>query len=394
MGRKVVTMEIKVAAMLAQVGGGSLTVTAACARLGISRETYYKYRGRFDAEGLPGLLERSRRPRSSPNLTNEIEVAWIVKLRQVLAGEGWDNGATSIYYRMLRDGLQTLPVRTIHRVLVREGRVVPQPGKRPRSSYRSFQFPAADDCWQLDAWEYTLADGSKVVVFELIDDRSRYLVEVMAWNRETTHGAWRCLAVAISRDGKPLMLLCDNSLAFTGRLHFQVVLFERNLAQLGIKMINSRPDHPQTCGKNERHHQTAQKWLAARPPAATLADLQTLLNQYRTGYNNRPHQSLRGATPLEQRAASRRTAPIPHTPISPPTLVSMPTANSRGAIGVAKAVIGLGVEYADQQLIVFTAGDYVQIFYRHHLVHAFTIDRTRSYQAIRPRGGPRRTLPS
>jgi hypothetical protein len=169
------------------------------------------------------LLERSRRPRSSPTLTNEIEVAWVVKLRQVLAGEGWYSGATSIYYRMLRDGLQTPPVRTIHRVLVREGQVAPQPGKRPRSSYRSFQFPATDDCWQFDAWEYTLADRSKVVVFELIDDRSRYLIEAMAWTSETTHGAWRCLAAAISRYGKPLMLLCDNSLAFTGRLHFQVV---------------------------------------------------------------------------------------------------------------------------------------------------------------------------
>jgi transposase InsO family protein len=394
MGRKVVTMEVKVAAMLAQVGEGSLTVSAVCSRLGISRETYYKFRERFDAEGLPGLLERSRRPRSSPNLTNEVEVAWIVKLRQVLAGEGWDNGATSIYYRMLRDSLQAPTVRTIHRVLVREGQVTPQPGKRPRSSYRGFQFPATDDCWQLDAWEYTLADGSKGVVFELLDDRSRYLVEAMAWTSETTHGAWRCLAIAINRYGKPLLLLCDNSLAFTGRLHFQVVLFERNLAQLGIHMINSRPDHPQTCGKNERHHQTAQKWLAARPPAATLAELQTLLDQYRTGYNHRPHPSLRGATPLEQRAASRRITPRPPPPTTPPTQGSLPTANSRGAIKIAKAVIGLGIEYAGQQLIAFTTGDYIQIFYRHHLVHAFTIDRTRSYQAIRPRGGPRRTLPS
>jgi winged helix-turn helix protein len=234
MGRKVVAMQVKVAAMLAQVGEGSLTVSAACARLGISRQSYYKYRARFDAEGVSGLLERSRRPRSSPKLSNEIEVAWIVKLRQVLAGEGWDSGASSIYYRMLREGLQPPPVRTIHRVLVREGLVVPQPGKRPRSSYRSFQFPATDDCWQLDAWEYALADHTKVVVFELIDDRSRYLVEVMAWTKETTHGAWRCLALAIDRCGTPLMLLCDNSLAFTGRLHFQVVLFERNLAQLGI----------------------------------------------------------------------------------------------------------------------------------------------------------------
>lgn len=169
------------------------------------------------------------------------------------------------------------------------------------------------------------------------------------------------------------------------------MLFEKNLAGLGIKMINSSPRHLQTCGKNERHHQTVQRWLRAQPTPATLAELQTLLERYRDGYNTRPHQSLAGATSLEQRAASRRTTPIPQTPTPPPTLVSMATANSHGAIGVSRVVVGLGVEYAGEQLITFTTGDYAQIFYRHHLVHAFTIDRTRSYQKpLRPRSGNRR----
>ena len=51
MGQKVVTMETKLAAMMAEVDARRLTVTATCARLGISRETYYKYRVRFDARG-------------------------------------------------------------------------------------------------------------------------------------------------------------------------------------------------------------------------------------------------------------------------------------------------------------------------------------------------------
>jgi hypothetical protein len=47
---------------------------------------------------------------------------------------------------------------------------------------------------------------------------------------------------------------------------------------LGIKPITSSPHHPQTCGKNERGHQTLQQWLAARPTAATLTELQALLS--------------------------------------------------------------------------------------------------------------------
>ena len=49
MGQKVVTMDTKLAAMIAEVDAGRLTVLATCARLGISRQTYYKYRSRFDA---------------------------------------------------------------------------------------------------------------------------------------------------------------------------------------------------------------------------------------------------------------------------------------------------------------------------------------------------------
>ena len=66
MGQKVVRMEVKVAAMLAAVDARHLRVSAVCVELGISRQTFYKYRRRFTLEGPAGLVERSRRPRLSP----------------------------------------------------------------------------------------------------------------------------------------------------------------------------------------------------------------------------------------------------------------------------------------------------------------------------------------
>jgi transposase InsO family protein len=388
MGQKVVTMETKLAAMLADVGSGMRTVGEA---LQISRQTFYKYRKRFLLEGPPGLIEKSRRPLTSPTQTCEELVAVVLTLRHILEEEGWDNGATSIFYRMQRDGHQLLSRRTIHRLLVRAGVVVPQPGKRPRSSYRSFQVPATDDCWQLDAWEFTLAGGEKVVIFELKDDRSRYLVNVMAWPAETTAGAWQCVSLAIADYGKPGCLLNDNSLAFTGRLYGIEVEFEKNLRRHGIQAIHASPKHPQTCGKNERGHQTAQKWLTKHPTPATVAELQQLLDQYRVAFNNRPHQALDGNTPLEQRAASSRITPRTDGTVAAPTIITTPTASSRGAIGIGKAVVGLGVEYAGEQMIVFNTDDHVEIYYRQYLVHTLTLDKTRTYQQPRrPRSGPRR----
>jgi transposase InsO family protein len=384
-------MEVKVAAMLAAVDARHLRVSAVCVELGISRQTFYKYRRRFTLEGPAGLVERSRRPRLSPAVTGEAMTGLIVAARAALELEGWDNGALSIYYRLLAEDQQPPAPRTIHRVLVRQGLVIPQPRKRRRSSYRRFQFPATDDCWQIDAFEHTLSEGTTVAVFELKDDCSRFLLDVRGWPAEDTVGAWVCLAEAIHRYGKPRMLLSDNSLAFSGRRIGQVVLVETNLITLGIKPITSSPRHPQTCGKNERGHQTGQRWLAHQPPAKTLAELQQQLDRYRDVFNHRPHQALDGATPLTARAARTRISPLDPLTVEHPTTVTTPTANDRGAIRVAGAIIGLGVEYAGQQLIVFNTNDHLLIFYRHHLVHELTLNRDRRYQpALRPRGNTRR----
>ncbi|WP_372662845.1 integrase core domain-containing protein [Amycolatopsis kentuckyensis] len=88
-----------------------------------------------------------------------------------------------------------------------------------------------------------------------------------------------------------------------------MVALERHLAELGITSIAATSHHPQTLGKYERVHQTLQKWLAARPSADTLTELQDLLVHYRQTYNNRRHQSLDGDTPQQRYDARDAGAP-------------------------------------------------------------------------------------
>jgi transposase InsO family protein len=382
MGTKEVTMEVKYAAMFASVQAGKESVTELCARLGISRKSYYKYLARFCCEGLEGLQPRSRRPLRSPFTTPPEMVGLIIKARTDLAAEGWDNGALSIFYRLLRDGEQPPAWRTIHRVLVRQQLVIPQPRKRPRSSRHRFEFPAPDDCWQIDAFGYRLAGGEQVVVFEVKDDCSRTQIANLAWTSEDTMGAWECLARGIDEFGKPRLLLSDNSLAFTGKAHNRIVLVEKNLMVLGIKPITSRPHHPQTCGKNERGHQTLQKWLAARPAAVTLVELQALLDRYQGEFNNRPHQGLDpNQTPLERRIAAARHTPIQLRP-EQPTLVRHGTVKPRGFVNWDGIRIAVGRELAGRMLLIFATGDHLLMFYRHHLVRELVLDRSRSYQRL------------
>ena len=68
---------------------------------------------------------------------------------------------------------------------------------------------------------------------------------------------------------------------------------EAELRRLDVVQINSTPNHPTTCGKVERFHQTLKKWLHRHPRATTLAELQPQLDAFVDEYNHRrPHRSL------------------------------------------------------------------------------------------------------
>jgi hypothetical protein len=152
-------------------------------------------------------------------------------------------------------------------------------------------------------------------------------------------------------------LLSDNGLAFTGKHRGWMVELERRLAELDVTSIASTPHHPQTCGKNERLHQTLQKWLAARPPAENLAALQQLLDEYRQVCNNRRHQSLGGQTP-QQRYDARPKA-IPTSAPRRPSGVTTRPVSATGAIAFSGCSIVLGRTWAGHTATVYWQGDRV-----------------------------------
>ena len=86
--------------------------------------------------------------------------------------------------------------------------------------------------------------------------------------------------------------------------------FETEMASLKIVQKNSRPYHPQTCGKVERFHQTLKKWLAKQPKVTSMGDIQTQLDHFREYYNfTRPHRALDRATPMQAYNARPKAQP-------------------------------------------------------------------------------------
>jgi transposase InsO family protein len=380
-------METKLRAVLA-AGLRGVRVSELCRELEISRQTFHKYRRRWEAEGPAGLVERSRRPHHSPRMIPPALEDEIVRLRKELP---LDRGAQTIAYHLGRAGWPVPSVATIHRALVRRGLVVAQPQKRPRSAWRRFEWPLANDAWQIDATRWVLRSGREVWVMDILDDHSRLVVAARACSGPTGDAAWNAFCDASSRWGLPARVMSDNGSCFTGRFLSGVeVDFERNLRVLGIRHLLSSPAHPQTCGKIERFHQTLKRWLVTQPRARSIPQLQAQLDRFLDFYNQqRPHRALHGATPLERWTASPHAtpgAPIPEAPVAEFRLVS-----TAGAIGWREYRIGVGAQHAGQQILVIARGDDITLFHSDGLLRRLRIDPTREYQPTgRPPGRPPR----
>lgn len=374
-------METKLRAVLA-AGVADVSVTNLCADLRISRETFYKYKRRWEDEGPAGLVERSRRPHRSPGSIPPALEDEIVRLRETLP---LDNGAQTIAYHLARAGLQVPSVATIHRALVRRGMVVPQPGKRPRSAWRRFEWPRPNDAWQIDATCWALRSGREVWVMDVLDDHSRLVVAARVCSGPTGDAARGAFGHGAGRHGLPAHVMSDNGSCSTGRfLSGGEAPFERDLRALGVRHILSTPGHPQTCGKLERFHQTLKKWLRARPLARTHAQLQSQLDDFVGYYNHdRPHRALAGATPAQRWAASERAgpgAPIPEAPHA-----SLHTVAANNLIGWGRHRIGVGPGLTGRQLLVVARDDDLAVFGPTGLVRRLRLDRSRDYQ---PTGNP------
>src|SRR5690348_3341684 len=102
MVREVAPMDVRLQAAIAS---DDLNVAAFCREQGISRQTFYVWRRRYQLEGLEGLEARSRAPKTSPRRVGvDVEEA-IVALRKELTQFGADNGPAVIQWHLGRRGV-------------------------------------------------------------------------------------------------------------------------------------------------------------------------------------------------------------------------------------------------------------------------------------------------
>ena len=287
-----------------------LSVTAAAAAYGISRQQLTRLLRRYRDGGLDALEPRSRRPLTNPRDTPDAVRDRVVALRRELAARGLDAGPVTIAWHLGREGLPVPSVSTIRRVLHAAGLVVPEPHKRPRSSWIRFEAAAPNEVWQADFTHWRLADGSEVEIASWLDDHSRYLLGCTVFRRVGGDDVVATFTAAGDAHGWPAATLTDNGTVYTTRLVGGRNSLEHLLAYLGIRQKNGNPGHPQTQGKIERFHQTLKRWLARQPRAPTLTALQAQLDAFREVYNEqRPHRAIGRRTPGEAYRAIPKDRP-------------------------------------------------------------------------------------
>jgi len=273
------------------------------AALGIQRQTFLKYYGRYRNSGgeLAALVPQKRGPKWRTRRTPaEIEVL-------VLAEREKGCNRYEIHSLLLSQlGADTPAASTIYAILKRYGKnrlSVPMKEEKRKIIKQKAGELGHMDCYHI-ARDTILGERRSLYLVCVLDDCTR-----LAW-AEAVEDITALTVMFAS-------LRCINQLNQRYQITFQQMLtdngpevgpansqnkhnhpFERMLMELGIKHRYTRPYRPQTNGKVERFWRTLNEDMIEGATFESWQEFKTELTQYILYYNTlRPHQGLNGQTP-------------------------------------------------------------------------------------------------
>jgi transposase InsO family protein len=354
---------------------------------GVSKSWVAKLVARYRQGGYDALAARSKAAKTIANKTPAELEDRVVRLRKELTDQGFDAGAQTIHYHLALSDPSPPSLSTIWRILKRRGFVAPQPHKRPKSSYISFEASLPNEMWQSDVTFFELKDGTKVEICNFIDDFSRVCVASKVHVVTTAPDVVATLYQAGGVWGLPASLLTDNGAIYTAAYRNGYSAMESELFHLGIDYKHSRPYHPQTCGKVERFHQTLKKFLRKQPRAATITELQGQVDRFVTYYNEvRPHRAKNRKTPRSAFDSRDKARPVKREGGYTRELrVRHDVVDAHGVVTIRYKSklhhIGLGRALKGTRIVLLVSGRQVRIIDRDgRLLRNFVLDPNQDYQ--------------
>jgi len=163
-----------------------------------------------------------------------------------------------------------------------------------RGLWQRFEKEAPNLLWQMDFKGcMPLADGCSRHPLTMVDDHSRFAVNLSACTDEQGTTIKMHLKSAFRRYGLPEAIFVDNGSPWGDPSGQPWTWLGVWLLKLGVVVIHSRLYHPQSRGKNERFHRTLKVEVFALRHYRDLGECQRALDHWRNVHNlERPHEAL------------------------------------------------------------------------------------------------------
>jgi len=285
-------------------------VSALCRQYGVKRQTGHKWIKRFKESGYDGLEERSRRPSHTPLAAGEDIVVAIVDARE--AHPTWGPHKLRVVLSR-RFGALTPSESTVARVLKRFDKVRRRKHRPPVSVVS--QAPSVDvkepnDAWTVDykGW-WRARNGDRCEPLTVRDAFSRFILATEVLSGTNRVDARTVFERLFKRYGVPKAIQCDNGSPFiASNARAGISKLSAWWISLGIKVIRSRPAHPQDNGGHERMHKDMASEIQVMP-SGDRASQQRACSKWRQEFNHvRPHDAIGDKTPAEVYKRSGRVA--------------------------------------------------------------------------------------
>lgn len=324
-----------------------VSLSEACRELGVSRPTGYLWIRRAQEAGIAKLSCRSRRPNNCPLATPDSVEAELLALKA--QRPCW--GAKKLVSK-LWPGQSPISVRTADRILARHG--LTNKGSTRVEPPTRFEMGLPNELWQMD---FKGVGTREYAPLSIIDDCSRFCVCFaplvgLRWNV-----VYAALWDVFDEFGLPERFLTDNGAPFNSVRSEGPTPLQARLWLLGISTIHGRPRHPQTQGKVERFHLTAEQHIGRTMRRGTIKEATSAMEDFRNDYNwERPHEAIAMKVPgalyirsARKRPSTQPTHEIPEGAISRKVDVSGKLCYRMKSYRAGKGLAGQYVEIREEE---------------------------------------------
>lgn len=280
---------------------------AVCRRFGVSRRNGYKWLERYRAEGVRGLVDRTRAPLTHPQAVPGAIAEQCLAVRRRY--RTWGPVKVRAWLDRHAPEVTWPAASTIGELFDQAGLTVKRRlrHRAPPSSAPFGHCDGANDLWCMDfkGWFLT-GDGSHCEPLTLSDAYSRYLLRCQTVGRRDEGHVWPIVDAAFREFGLPKALRSDNGAPFASAGAGGLSKLSVKVIKAGVLPERITPGKPQQNGRLERLHLTLLQ-DTADPPAHSLRQQLLRFKAFQRVYNEeRPHEALGNDTPSQHYTASAR----------------------------------------------------------------------------------------